>query len=154
VKNVCFAILLLSVFLILLGHDLIPHIHDIQTYGGTDSPFGIQSDSHHSHEGYHGHDADHSNEGESSHTDHNRETSFPYHRHLYSDQDLEYTRTNTHHPAGLIQITITLALHSALFNDDSQNQKLTTCLYRDKPFLIKTFFQPAANPLRGPPSIA
>lgn len=152
-KNTIYAISLLLSILIVLGHDLFPHQHDGLDYGSIDIPVEIQTEPHHSHNGHHDHDADHPTERENHKSENNRKSSFPYHNHFYSDTDFDYTRLNSNNSVSVKQSTTSLAFHASLNNDFTQYPGYTICYYRTKPLLIRSLYQPAANPLRGPPAI-
>jgi hypothetical protein len=154
VKNAIYATSLLLAFLVVLGHDLIPHQHDLLEYGLKSHSIELQTDSHHSHDGHHDHDSDHPTEREKHRSENNRKSSFPYHNHFYSDTDFDYTRLSINNYVSVKESSKSLAFHASLNNDFTQYPGYTICYYRTKPLLIRSLYQPAANPLRGPPAIA
>lgn len=154
VKNAFYAISLLLSFLIVLGHELVPHQHDLFEYNVNNLAVEYQKQLHPNNNAEHEHHAGHSAEVGHHESENNQKPSFPYHNHFYSDTEFDYTRLNTNSTFSAKQSIQTITLHQTLGDEYTLTPGFTTYLCRKKPFLISASYQPAANALRGPPTIA
>jgi len=139
VKNKIYAISLLLLFLVVLSHEMILHHHHESV---ADNLFNGQifADS-----------FGEKNNEKNSPEDHNHP--FPLHHHISATTDLVTTRTNLQESNQLNKIS-SLFLVAIIFQGDFfEPPCLSTNRFRDKSFLISSNYYPAANALRGPPSI-
>ena len=150
-----YSILLLSSFLMILIHTMIPHHH--HELMGNEISEVQSSTKHHSH--HHDSDLDHHHKNEDR--DHEPKDAskahnhpFPFHHHLNTATDLDYARLNLGEKSSVSVKTISIlyALNSFTVSTEAKGE----CLARlkDKPFLRKSIFDPGATGLRAPPSIA
>lgn len=138
-KNKIYAISLLLSFLVVLSHEMIiHHHHDAMADNLFDSQSQVGSLSE-------------KNKEESSTEEHNHP--FPIHHHISATSDFISARTNIQETNPVNKI-ISLIVVSNLFQTDFfEPPILSTNRFRDKSFLIPSNYYPAANALRGPPSI-
>ena len=138
-KNKIYAISLLLSFLVVLSHEMILHHHHESV---ADNLFDGQSlvDS-----------FGEKSKEKSSSEEHNHP--FPLHHHISATSDFVYARTNIVESNPLNKIS-SLFLVAVIFQADFfEPPCLSINPFKDKSFLISSIYYPAANALRGPPSI-
>lgn len=138
-KNKIYAISLLLSFLVVLSHETILHHHHesvaVNLFDGqnqVDSP------------------GEKNEEGNSSEEHHHP---FPIHHHISATSDFVYARINIVESNPLNKIS-TLFVVSVVFQTDFfEPPCLVINPFKDKSFIIPSSYYPAANALRGPPTI-
>lgn len=138
-KNKIYAISLLLSFLVVLSHEMILHHHHelvadnlFDSQSQVDSPF------------------EKSNEKNST-KEHNHP--FPIHHHISATSDFVSARTNIQESNPVNRISSLFRVSDVFQTDFFEPPILSSNRYRDKSFLISSNYYPAANSLRGPPSI-
>ena len=138
-KNKIYAISLLLSFLVVLSHEMIIHHHHepvavnlFDSQSQVDSPFQK------------------SNERNST-EEHNHP--FPIHHHISATSDFISARTNIQESNPVNKISSLFLVSDVFQTDFFEPPILSSNCFRDKSFLISFNYYPAANALRGPPSI-
>ena len=138
-KNKIYAISLLLSFLVVLSHEMIIHHHHesvafnlFDSQSQVDSPF------------------EKSNERNST-EEHNHP--FPLHHRISATNDFVSARTNIQESNPVNKISSLFGLSDIFQTDFIEPPILSSNRYRDKSLLISSNYYPAANSLRGPPSI-
>ena len=145
-KRKIYTISLLLSFLVVLSHELIAHHH----HEGLALNFSVRGehDDEHNNEKHHQHDS----QDEEENSEHNHH-SFPPHYHISATNYFDYTRTNIIDSNTQIQDISSFIVAHLFFINSSKPPNLAGNPYRELHFLISSLFYPAANALRGPPSI-
>ncbi len=148
-KKEIYAISLLLSFLVVFGHMMVPHHHHESLTIEYSSKLNQQKNHSHPHNGKHHHSHDDENDNQAAnHSEH----SFPQHFHISATDEFDLVRVNQ--AGGNNYIT------------DNQyliNSELLPMRLFDPPnispntfsdFFAKSQYEPGANGLRGPPTIA
>jgi hypothetical protein len=103
----------------------------------------------HHHEDRHQHH--HDSEKEEKKKEHNHP--FPFHHHISATSDFVSARTNIQESNPVNKISSLFGVSDIFHTDFFEPPILSSNRYWDKSFLISSNYYPAANSLRGPPSI-
>ena len=152
-KKKIYAIGLLLSFMIVLGHEMIPHHHgynfDIQDVA-TPQP---KHHSHHHSDGHHHHHKT-TEQDKADNSRKNHDHPFPLHHHLSTDYGFDCIRIDLRKNVELQSILL-MVLTTRLTDTEILPPEIEFLKYfANKPFRIKSIFEPGAIGLRAPPSIA
>ena len=153
-KRQIYAISLLLSFLVVLSHELINHHHhDLKAIDLSLIHKQHEADDHHHGDKHHHHhdSAEDKKKQKNPKEEHNH--SFPFHHHLSETNDFVLVRTNHTQSNSQYQINVLYLALEVLKSDVIEPINSTEKRYKDKSFLISSNYSPAANALRGPPSI-
>ena len=149
-KKEIYAISLLLSFLVVLGHMMVPHHHHESFTIEYSSTLNQQEAHSHPHNGKHHHSHDH--DENDNQADHNSEHNFPQHFHFSATDDFDFIRVNLTGKINYIT-DIQYSINSELLLKRVFNPpNISPNTFSD--FIAKSQYEPGANGLRGPPSIA
>lgn len=138
-KNRIYAISLLLSFLVVLSHEMIlHHHHELMADNLFDGQSHIDSFGEKNYE-------------KNSSEEHNHP--FPIPHHISATSDFVYERTNLQESNPVNKISSLFLVSDVFQADFFEPPILPINRFRDKSFLISSIYCPAANALRGPPSI-
>lgn len=137
-KNKIYAISLLLSFLVVLSHEMIHHHHELVADNLFDSQSQVDSPVE-------------KNKDRDLSKEHNHP--FPIHHHISATSDFVSARTNIQESNPVNKISSLFGVSDVFQTDFFKPPILSTNRFGDKPFLISSNYYPAANALRGPPSI-
>jgi hypothetical protein len=139
----------------MVAHTMIPHHHHELMWAEISEVQSSTKD--HSH--HHDSDLDHHHKNEDR--DHQPKDAskahshpFPFHHHLNAANDFDYARLNLGEKSSVSVKTISILYALSSFSVSTEAKGKYLVRLKDKPFLIKSIFEPGATGLRAPPSIA
>ena len=149
-KKEIYAISLLLSFLVVFGHMMVPHHHHESFTIEYSSKFNQQEAHSHPHNGKHHHSHDH-DENDNQAADHS-EHSVPQHFHFSATDDFDLVRVNQTGKINYITNNLYLINSELLPKRLFDPPNISPNTFSD--FFAKSQYEPGANGLRGPPSIA
>ena len=149
-KKEIYAISLLLSFLVVLGHMMVPHHHHESFTIEYSSKLNQQEAHSHPHNGHHHHS--HDDEENDNQADHNSDHGFPQHFHFSATDDFDLVRVNQTGKINYITNNLYLINSELLPKRLFDPPNISPNTFSD--FFAKSQYEPGANGLRGPPSIA
>ncbi len=137
----------------LLGHEMIPHHHNDEW--NEISHLNPHTDKHsHAHKDHHHHDNDGHHHDNSNEGDDEQNRSLPFHQHLNSNDGIDCIRFNFGEKPSKKEKVITFLFLKDQISTIPPSSETDLTRFVDLPFLIISTYEPGANGLRAPPSIA